>query len=364
MKTVLHVIYHARFGGIEKVVFDILNHQSIAPEISQDLLILKPEGEYLTQFEKLPIKIHHGKFKSGFDLSLAKIRLMKATMSTYDLLHFHVFHLPTVVSAIAAKIKIVYTEHGNFGFGRKVRFVDRVNHFFKGIFLRKYVSLITYNSNFTQGYARQKYTIRHGREQIVYNGVDFEKINSMDGADSEVDRSFFNIGTISRLAGFKRIDRLIAAFARFASAHNDVRLYIGGDGLLKNELKLQVKEMGIVDKVIFTGYLKNATGFMEQMDVCVFPSKNEPFGIVAVEALSKSRPVLVFADGGGLVEIIERNNPDDIVADEAAMSERLSHYYADDTAGQKVSPMLKKEITHDFSINTMCASLNKIYSTL
>lgn len=357
------MIYHARFGGIEKVVFDILKHQPDHSEISQGLLILKPEGELLHHFENLPVKIHRGAFKSGLDFSISKISSVKRTLKAYDIVHFHVFHLPAILCALTIDISTVYTEHGNFGFGRKVRVTDRVNHFFKGIFLRRKVDFITYNSNFTRSFAQKKYRISHGREGVVYNGIDFKALTESREADFSTDPLFFNIGTISRLAGFKRIDRLISAFAKFAASRPDAKLYIGGEGVLKNELEAQACELNMEEKIVFTGYLENAPDFMGQMDVCVFPSHNEPFGIVAVESLSRERPTLVFADGGGLVEIIERNNPKDIVENEEAMVCRLVEYYTN-REQQPVSPLAKQEIIRDFSIATMCTSLNQIYTSL
>lgn len=364
MKSVLHVIYHARFGGIEKVVYDILKHQPADSDHEQDLLILKPEGEFLAQFEALPIKVHHGAFKSGLDFSPSKIRSVKAIIKPYDLVHFHIFHLPTTAAALFNRVKTVYTEHGNFGFGRRVRLTDSVNHFYKGIFLRKYAGFITYNSQFTCRYAQQKYGLTHGREKVVYNGIDFSNADTSGSGDFTASDNTFKIGTISRLAGFKRVDRLISAFAEFARSKKDVKLYIGGDGILKNELEAQVRELKIEDKVIFTGYLKNAPEFMEQMNLCVFPSQSEPFGIVAVEALSRERPTLVFTDGGGLVEIIKRNNPKDIVTDETALIRRFDEYYSGSELQQLVSPLVKKEITHDFSIAAMCSSLHQVYNSL
>lgn len=364
MKSVLHIIYHARFGGIEQVVYDILKHQASTAQQAQDLLILKTEGEYLAQFGALPITVHHGAFKSGLDFAPSKILFIKEIIKSYDLVHFHMFHLPAIAVAVFSGTKTIYTEHGNFGFGRKVRWTDRVNHFFKGVFLRKKTNFITYNSNFTQAYAQKKYRLSHGRQSVVYNGIAFDNASTTTSRDFTANANTFNVGTISRLAGFKRVDRLISAFAEFALSKNDVKLYIGGDGVLKKALENQVRELNMEDKIKFTGYLKNAPDFMEQMNVCIFPSQNEPFGIVAVESLSRERPTLVFADGGGLVEIVGRFRPENIVPDEQALISRLEHYFENRGIVNNETAHIKKTLRDEFSIATMCASLHKIYSSL
>ena len=364
MKKVLHLIYHAHFGGIEKVVYDILKYQAGHSNVAHDLLILNPKGEYLSKFESLPISLHKGDFTSGLDFSKAKISAIKDLFKEYDLVHFHVFHLPAIRSATSARVKTVYTEHGNFGFGRKVRLSDRVNHWFKGRFLRKRVHFITYNSEFTRDYAQKKYGLKHGRERVVYNGVDFDQLRKQEASDFSAGEGHFKVGTISRLAGFKRIDRLIAAFARFVAEKQDVKLYIGGDGQLRKALEAQAAELNVQDQVVFTGYLQNATDFMRQMDLCVFPSQSEPFGIVAIESLSKQRPTLVFADGGGLVDIIQRFNKEDVVADETALVQRLDFYYTQKDQENHPGTENQQILERVFSIGKMCASFDEVYSSL
>ena len=50
--------------------------------------------------------------------------------------------------------------------------------------------------------------------------------------------------------------------------------------------------------VHFLGYKKNVFDYQSAFDVAVFPSRNEPFGLVAVEAYYASKPTLIFDDSG------------------------------------------------------------------
>ena len=63
------------------------------------------------------------------------------------------------------------------------------------------------------------------------------------------------------------------------------------------------------------------------MDICVLPSQKEPFGLVAIEAFALGKPVLVFEDGGGLLETVGTYNRDDVVANVGELAERLQYYY-------------------------------------
>ena len=136
----------------------------------------------------------------------------------------------------------------------------------------------------------------------------------------------FVVGTSTRLAGFKRIDRLIDVFAIFQKTHQNAVLIIVGDGPEKENLIKQTKDLSIEDSVVFKGFQQEVTSFQSAFDVAVFPSQNEPFGLVAVECLKLQKPVLVFNDGGGICEIIEMFYPNDICNHKTAMVNRLLFY--------------------------------------
>lgn len=57
-----------------------------------------------------------------------------------------------------------------------------------------------------------------------------------------------------------------------------------GDGLLFENVKEQVRSLGLTDKVTFTGRQTNAYDYMMAMDIYLMPSHFEGFGIAAIEA--------------------------------------------------------------------------------
>ena len=75
---------------------------------------------------------------------------------------------------------------------------------------------------------------------------------------------------------------------------------------MEEELRNQVKAMGIENKVCFAGYMrgKEVQKMYKAADIAVFPSTYEPFGIVALEAMLSGNPVVV-SDIGGLNEIVD-----------------------------------------------------------
>ena len=244
----------------------------------------------------------------------------------------HSFNPLLAMSAAASDRPIVYTEHGNFGFGRKIGPSEKLKAWLMKKFLNGYVSYVTFNSHFTAGIAEMRYGLSNVRRNVVYNGVATETIQAdADGLENSMRQSLhgkFILGTASRFAGFKRVDRLVRAFSIFKRGKNDVRLLLVGDGALRQSLEILVKKEGVSESTIFAGYRANVYDFVDAMHVCVFPSEGEPFGLAAVEALLLGKPVIIFRDGGGLVEIVSGISNADVVNDEHELAARLDHYYA------------------------------------
>lgn len=70
-------------------------------------------------------------------------------------------------------------------------------------------------------------------------------------------------------------------------------------------LKKLAKELGVTDRVIFTGYIPDnlVKAAYKRCDVLVFPSRKEGFGLVVVEAWMYKKPVVV-SDGAGVSELV------------------------------------------------------------
>lgn len=112
-----------------------------------------------------------------------------------------------------------------------------------------------------------------------------------------------NVKRLHELAGQTY---LIDAFARLARRRRDVRLVICGTGPLRTTLENQARDLGIADRVTFTGLVTNdeVARYAAIADVFALPSLLEALPTVAVEALASGTPV-VSADHPGGEELHE-----------------------------------------------------------
>jgi glycosyltransferase involved in cell wall biosynthesis len=108
---------------------------------------------------------------------------------------------------------------------------------------------------------------------------------------------------IGRLIPIKGHIVLFRAFKAALEQEPDLQLDIAGRGPLDHGLKAFARELGIADRVHFLGQVVPPQKAIEQAAVVVVPSLGEGFGMVALEAMERGRPVIA-ASIGGLEDLV------------------------------------------------------------
>jgi glycosyltransferase involved in cell wall biosynthesis len=112
------------------------------------------------------------------------------------------------------------------------------------------------------------------------------------------------IGVAGRLIEQKGIDVLLDAYPSVVARHPAAHLVIVGDGHLRAALAVRAARLNLDGRVTFAGWIPDARSVMPACDVMVMPSRWEGFGLVALEAMIASRP-LVASDVDALPEIVQ-----------------------------------------------------------
>lgn len=116
--------------------------------------------------------------------------------------------------------------------------------------------------------------------------------------------TLFTILMVSRLEREKRIEDGIRAFFMFIKSGGEGQLIIVGDGSYKSMLEKLTQDLGIRDKVSFTGWKKEVANYYALADVFLLTSSYEGWGIAAYDALALHIPV-VMTDVGLAGEMVK-----------------------------------------------------------
>lgn len=128
--------------------------------------------------------------------------------------------------------------------------------------------------------------------RVIYNPIDlhFIKTHIDEQPDFVFDRNtfyFINVG------GFrKEKNHLLLIQAFFILKNLPCKLLIVGGGLMEEELKQKVQDLGMMDKIIFTGFDKNPFKYVSRSNCFVLSSDVEGFPNVLIEALACKKPVI------------------------------------------------------------------------
>jgi glycosyltransferase involved in cell wall biosynthesis len=110
------------------------------------------------------------------------------------------------------------------------------------------------------------------------------------------------IFAVSRLTPLKRLDLVLRALAEPTAA--GIRCAIAGDGVEQDTLRRLSRRLDLDDRVQFLGRIDDAS-LLEHLARCravVFPTYNEDYGFVTVEAFASAKPVITCRDSGGPAE--------------------------------------------------------------
>jgi glycosyltransferase involved in cell wall biosynthesis len=99
---------------------------------------------------------------------------------------------------------------------------------------------------------------------------------------------------LSRMHRVKGIDTMLQALARVPDAY----LWLAGEGPARAEYQALAARLGLDARVRFLGWRNDRKSLLQACDVCVLPSRYEPFGTVIIEAWAMSKPLVATAAAG------------------------------------------------------------------
>jgi glycosyltransferase involved in cell wall biosynthesis len=205
------------------------------------------------------------------------------------ILHTHLVHADAygqIAGALARVPTRISTKHGfnEFREGRLFALADRAVASFAHVHIAISQGLAHYLAE-TEGFDERSF-------EIVHYGI------APRGGAETYTGTEPRLLCVGRLIPIKGHIVLLRAFAEARKQVPGLRLDIAGRGPLEPALRALARELGIDDAVRFLGHVAPIQGSIEESAIVVVPSMGEGFGMVALEAMERARPVIAAAIGG------------------------------------------------------------------
>lgn len=198
--------------------------------------------------------------------------------------------------------------------------------------------------------------VKNPHQSVVYNGINISSQEKNPHFFEQFGiKGEFVICTVGRLEKVKNFPLLIRAIQDL-----DVKLIIVGEGSEKESLANLVKEMGVEEKVVFTGFREDALNIIANAKICAISSEREGFSYVMAEALLLGIPV-VSTDVGDMKKILPKGFVVP-VNDEKNLTDTLrsmKEHYQDTLESYEQSFKFAAE---HFTLDTMVKQVLSVYS--
>lgn len=369
--NILHLNAPTGFAGAERVLLNYLSchdKDKFTVHVASYINCQRQNNSFTEEMDKHGIavnKILIGGQHSSTSVIRATINLINKL--GIDLVHTHGYRsdVSGYLATRFTKTPIVSTVHGWTPISWKLRRYEQIDRWF----LKSFDGVISVSSKLSKSLTSSG--VAPNKIRLIHNAIPpvsdiTVKSGSCPTPQSDVlisnDKTILAVGRLSLEKGY---DVLLKSFHKYFATKPGVRLVIAGDGPLRSNLCTLAHELGIEDRVTFTGHITDVSHFYRASDVFVLPSRTEGMPMVILEAMQSGLPV-VCTNVGGIPEIITDGvngitvKPDDIDGLGSAIDMVLTN--------PDICEMLKsnaiKTVSEKFSGDVWARTIEKFYQEI
>ena len=299
-----------------------------------------------------------------YTLALASKMAEVARLKQLQVLHVH-YAIPFAAAALLARqvapeldLKVVTTLHGTdvtlVGNNPSFRPVTAmtINH----------SHAVTAVSKFLREQVYEQFAIEREIE-VIYNFVDPERHAGPTPPciPPRICPQEFTFMHISNYRPVKRVGDVVKVFAR-ACEKLQARLVLVGDGPDAGLARQMAEDLGVLDRVHFTGVVDGVADLLREANVLLLPSQTESFGLVALEAMASGVPVIA-SEVGGLPEVVEHGVSGFLapVGDVDKMAEYALHILSDCATCRRFSRAACQRAREHFDYRNIVPQYEAVY---
>jgi glycosyltransferase involved in cell wall biosynthesis len=367
---ILHILTNEVRGGIEEGVLSLLrlmDRERFVPLLACPPKLIEAYGRELGDDLKVyPLPRLCRPYQVSAMVQL--VRILRA--SAPDVVHTHLFVTSLCVAPVAKLIGIpVVVEscrirEGWRGNAWKGYWIDRV--------VDGFVDANVTNSDALRRYLLEVKRFPADKVVVIRNGRDLSRVLAPPVSETAALRREFHlcpdalvVVAPGRLEAQKGHDYLLQALPAVLKQFPNLRMFIVGEGSLRQQLAAKITELNLQDHVMLTGYRKDVYDLFRLSDLVVLASLFEGLPLVAIEAGALGKTILATAVDG-TPEVVLHGETGWLVppANSADLAVAMCKLLVDAELRARLGEQARKYVTQEFSFDRLVVETEGLYTRL
>jgi len=362
---VLHVIKNLNYGGMERILADIVRRTDPS-RFDKHILALSYLGRFSTGLDDAAT-LHVAKHMSRWSLLWPRTLARQIRRIAPDVVHTHsgVWYKTSLAARLAGVRRLIHTEHGR----------PHPDHWYRKFVERlaaKHTDVIVAVSEPLAQYHRAHW-IAPERHKIcmILNGVDTDLYRPRPDPGTVrrelgIDAGTPVLGSVGRLETIKGYDVIVEAFRRLhAKWENGPRpiLVVGGEGAERSHLEALVTAYGLRDEIRFLGWRDDVHDLYATLVLFTLASRSEGTSVSLLEAMSAGLCPVV-TDVGGNADILGEELKHRLVPpeDPVALTNAWENALKDLARRERDARVARSRVTARFGLDSMVKSYEQLYA--
>ena len=229
-----------------------------------------------------------------FDTSKSIVKNLRNILQKkgpFRAVHSHVFFYSGLVMAEArrAKVPVRIAHAHNAHTGEPRSLPRRVYEFGMRMLIRTCATHLLGCSEKACRYVFGDRIMKDSRAVVIPDGIDCSRFDFDPEARDKVRKEYevegkFVVGHVGHFNPAKNHKKILSVFRAVLRKRQDAMLLLVGDGELEQDVRQYADELSLTNQVVFAGAHKDVERFYQAMDVFLFPSRYEGFGMAMIEA--------------------------------------------------------------------------------
>lgn len=356
-QNILFIVRTMGLGGTEKVVLQLCN---ILNKKVNKIVVCSTGGCLENELNKIGVKHYKIKdisSKNPFSFISTYIALKRIILKEkITIVHSH--HRMAALFAELSSPKSI------------IKIANAHNTFFDKKFLTKFAyknTVLIAVGEMVKNNLIDYFNIPSTRIHVIHNAVSpyIDKCEKIESIYKEKLKGNIIIGNIGRLVPQKGMEYFIKAAELVIKKHSNARFFIVGDGELKENLHILIKNLHLEQYCFMLGYRNDVQNIMSQCDFIVLSSLWEGLPLTPIESFSVSKTV-VATNVDGTPEIVINNKNGLLVEPKniEQLASRMCYLIENTTERKRYEINAKKTFDNFYSYNKMQEKYISFYENL